>query len=121
MWVTGRSCKSYILWWLLHVQLSLDDLEVGSIATGHESPRAAGLSPAAEGWANRDDEDELLMKEAHGEGAPPVRAGNSADTDVLQIWLQSAGPFSKRGTYRQVAPSANGVQVHSWRMVLSLM
>ena len=87
---------------MLGAQLPLDDLEEGSIATGHDSPRtlASPTAAAAEAWVNGDDEDELLTKEPHGTAAPTVKAGNSADTDVLQIWLQSAGPFSKRGTYR---------------------
>lgn len=43
-------------------------------------------------------EDEALAAE---EGSAVLAArGANADTDVLQVHISTAGPFSRRGTYR---------------------
>jgi hypothetical protein len=74
------------------MQLSDDDGWLDGLAAGSDA-----LLPAAVAAA----EDEALAPEEAS--AVLAARGAIADTDVLQVHVATAGPFSRRGTYRYVA------------------
>jgi hypothetical protein len=88
----GACCPGDIDQIVVCLQLSDDDVWLDGLAAGSDAILPAAAAPA---------EDEALAPEEAS--AVLAARGAVADTDVLQVHVATAGPFSRRGTYRWVA------------------
>lgn len=72
--------------------------------TGQDADNPSCPAPAAAGGneSAATAVDEELLGIEQGSAVMAAR-GSNADTDVLQVHITTAGPFTKRGTYRSAA------------------